>query len=124
MMLMDELKDKVFKLLRLDNLVEHLSGYLETRLELFKLEVREDVAKVLSKAIVYLMMAFFGILFLIFFSIGAAQLLNAFFPGGYAGYWIVAGIYGVAFLIFIVFKKSIDRSFEKHFMEMIRSKQK
>jgi hypothetical protein len=42
---MEGIKDTIFKFLRLDNLVDNLSGYLETRLELFKVEVREDVAR-------------------------------------------------------------------------------
>ena len=42
---MDKIKDSIFKFLRLDNLVENLSGYVETRIELVKLEVREEIAK-------------------------------------------------------------------------------
>ena len=40
------------------------------------------------------------------------------------GFWIVAGIYGLIFLIFIVFRRPIDRNFERHFMEMIKRKNK
>jgi len=121
---MDNLKDKIFKFLRLDNLVEHMSGYVENRLELYKLEIREDVAKILSKAIIYCVLAVFGMLCLLFFSIGLAHFLNRYFTDEYAGYWIVAGLYGVAFLSFLVFRKVIDRNFEKHFVELIKRKAK
>src|SRR5882757_4445981 len=100
---MEALKEKIFKLLRIDNLMENLTGYAEAKLELFKLEIREDVAKMLSKAMFYAILAIFGFLFLIFFSIGLAQFLNRFFNYPYAGFWIVSGGYAVAFLILVVF---------------------
>src|SRR6185436_7490325 len=119
---MENLKDKIFKLLRLDNLMDNLSGYVETRLELYKLEIREDVAKVLSKALVYSFIMILGMLFLVFFSIGLAHFLNVFFGGSFVGYWIVAGIYAAALVIFMIFKKGVDRNFENHFMDIIKRK--
>ncbi|SRR5258706_5099185 len=121
---MENIKDKIFKLLRLDNLFENLSGYVETRLELYKLEIREDVAKVISKAFVYGALAILGMLFLVFFSIGLAQFLNVFFARAFVGYWIVAGLYAVALLTLTLFRKRFDRSFENHFLDMIKRKQK
>jgi uncharacterized membrane protein YqjE len=121
---MENLKDKIFKLLRLDNLMDNLSGYVETRLELYKLEIGEDIAKVLSKVLIYAFIAVLGMLFLVFFSVGLAHFLNVFFAGAFVGYWIVAGIYGLALLIFMIFRKSIDRNFENHFMDIIKRKHK
>jgi len=121
---MENLKDKIFKLLRLDNLMENLSGYAESRLELYKLEIREDVAKVLSKAIIYGFIGILGMLFLVFFSVGLAHFLNVFLAGAFIGYWIVAGLYAVALLIFMIFRKGIDRNFENHFMDIIKRKHK
>jgi Putative Actinobacterial Holin-X, holin superfamily III len=122
--MIEGLKEKIFKLLRIDNLMENLTGYAEARMELFKLEIREDVAKMLSKAMIYGILAIFGFLFLIFFSIGLAQFLNGFFSHPYIGSWIVAGGYGVAFLTLIVFRDSIDQAFEKRFLEFIKRKAK
>ncbi len=121
---MENIKDKIFKFLHLDNLVDNASGYVEARLELYKMEIREDVAKVLSRAIIYMTIGFFGFLLLIFFSIGLAYFLNQYFAETYVGFWIVSGIYGLAFLIFLVFRKSMDKNFEKHFIEMIKRKHK
>lgn len=121
---MENLKDKILKLLRLDGLIDNLSGYVEARLELYKLEIREDIAKVLSKALVYLAITLFAFMFLMFFSVGLAQFLNRYFTEPSAGYWIVAGVYGVAFLVFLVFRKDIDKNFERHFMDIIKRKQK
>ena len=121
---MENLKDKIFKLLRLDNLMDNLSGYVESRLELFKLEIREDVARVLSKALIYALMAMCGVLLLVFLSVGLAHFLNVYFSGEYVGYWIVAGIYGIALLVSIVFRKTLIENFEGHLIEKIKQKQK
>jgi uncharacterized membrane protein YqjE len=121
---MEKLKDALFKFLHLDGLIGNVTGYLESRLELYKLEVREDIAKALSRAMVYGILGLFGFLFLIFLSIGLAHFINSYFYDAYPGYWIVAGIYAVAFLLFLIFKKDIDKNFEKHFMEMTKRKAK
>jgi len=120
---MDGIKDSIFKFLKLDNLIGNLSGYLEARVELVKIEIREDVARILSKGIVYAAIMLFAFLFLIFFSIGLAQYINTFFEETYIGYWIISLVYGITFLCFLLFRKSINKSFEKHFSEMIKRKE-
>lgn len=121
---MDSIKDKIFKILHLDNLMESASGYVEARLELYKMEIREDVARVLSRTIIYLAIGLMGFLLLLFLSFGLAHFLNRYFAESYTGFWIVAGIYGVAFLVFLALRKNIDKNFEKHFIELIKRKDK
>ena len=124
MLMMDSLKDKIFKFLQIDNLVDNASGFVEARLELYKMEIREDVARILSKAIVYVAIGLFGFLLLLFFSVGLAHFISRYFGEAFAGYWVVAGFYGIVFLFFLIFRKSIDQSFEKHFTELIKRKPK
>ncbi len=119
---MEGLKETIFKFLRLDNLMESLSGYLEARIELLKIEIKEDIAKVLAKTLVILIMGFLAFIFLLFLSIGFAHYLNNFFEKEQIGYWIVAGIYGVPCLIFIIFRKDISHSMETYLTKKIKSK--
>jgi hypothetical protein len=121
---MEGIKDTIFKFLRLDNLMENLSGYVEARIELLKIEIKEDVAKVLAKALMITIVAFLAFIFLLFLSIGFAHYLNNFFEKEQIGYWIVAGIYGLPCLVFILFRKSIGHSMETHLMKIIKSKKK
>ena len=44
------ISEALSKFFRFDSLAENLSGYVEARVELLKLEVREDVAKVPERA--------------------------------------------------------------------------
>lgn len=121
---MENWKDTLFKFLRLDGLMGSLTGYIEAQIQLFKLEIKEDIAKAISKAIVFFAFLLFGFLFLLFFSLGLAHYINVFFDEVYAGYWIVAGIYGLTFLVFLMFRKSINSNFEKYFLDVIKRKDK
>ena len=123
-MFTDKIKDSIFKFLRVDNLVGSFSGYIETRLQLYKMEIREDVSKALSKALVYAVLGFFAFLFLIFFSVGLAHFINFFMVGSFAGYWIVAGIYAVAFLLVLLYQKPLYGNIEKRFLDMTKRKDK
>lgn len=121
---MESIKDSVFKFFRLNNLVDNLSGYVEARIDLLKIEIREDVAKVLAQGLVIAAMLLMALMFLLFFSIGLANYLNTFFADTYAGYWIMAGIYGIPCLLFLLFKKSLSAYFERKMMEIIKRKEK
>lgn len=120
---MDNIKDIIFKFLRLDNLMDHLSGYVEAKVALVKLEVREEVAHVVSKGIITLLVSLFGLLFLLFLSLALARYLNTIFADDYTGYLVVGGFFGVVFLMLILFRKNILHSLEKKLKEAIRKKE-
>lgn len=61
-----DLKGSIVKLLRLENLIGHLTGYVESQVALVKLEVREEVAKILSRGLVVGVALLFAFLFLLF----------------------------------------------------------
>jgi uncharacterized membrane protein YqjE len=122
--MMEKVKDSIFKFLRLDNLVENLSGYVETRIELIKIEIREEIAKVISNALMVSVLFLLGLLFLIFFSIGAAHYLNGFFSNPSVGFWIISGIYGVLGLIIVLFRKRIGSFFERYLIEQTKRQKK
>lgn len=123
-LVMDSIRDSVFKFLRIDHLVDNLSGYVEARVELLKIEIREDVAKVLARGMMVIIILLMSLLFLLFFSVGLAHFLNSYFEAAYIGYWIVSGIYGIPCLIFIAFRKQIGQSIEKAMMDLIKRKEK
>ena len=121
---MEKIKDSIFKFLRLDNLVENLSGYFETRVELIKIEIREEIARVISHGLMVGLLFLLGMLFLVFLSIGLAMYLNTYFNSSSAGFWMVGGIYGASGLIIGLFYKSIGRFFERHLIEQAKRDRK
>jgi len=119
---MEKILDSVLKFLRLDGLLENVSGFIETRVQLLKIELREEVAHVVSKGLMLMAISFFGLLWLVFLSFGLAEWLNTFYPNNYAGYlWVAAG-YGLLFFILIFFRKNILRAFERQMADMIKRK--
>jgi len=121
---MEKIKDSIFKFLRLDNLVENLSGYFETRVELVKLEIREELAKILSHALTIGVLLFLSLLFVLFVSLGLANYLNNYFNNFSSGYWIVAAIYGVPGLLIFLLRGKISHYFEQRLIAQTKKKQK
>ena len=121
---MEKIKDSIFKFLRLDNLVENLSGYFEARVELIKIEIREEIARVISNALMVGVLFLLGLLFLIFFSIASAIYLNHHLNHSSAGFWIVSGIYGLMGLIVVLFRKNIGLYFERYLIEQAKRQRK
>ena len=120
---MDKLKDTIFKFLRLDGLFNHLSGYIEARIELFKIEIREDLAKALARVMIFSVIFFFGFMFMLFFSMGLAHFINQYFSEPFVGYWIVAGLYFVGLLVFAIYRKGFLMKFEKKLLDVIKTKE-
>jgi hypothetical protein len=120
---MEKLKEILLKFFKLDSIVENLNGYLESRVALVKMEIREEVANVLSRGLIVLIMFLTGFLFVLFMSLGLAEYLNARFGGEYIGFISVGGLYGFILLMMIVFRKSLLRAFEKKFTGLIRNKE-
>ena len=121
---MEGLKETIFKFLRFDGIIDSLSGYVEARIELVKIEIREEVAKVIAKAMILAVVFFFALMFIFFFSVALAHFLNRYFTESYIGYGIVAGIYLLGFLVFMIFRKGILKNFEHKLAEAIKHREK
>ena len=115
------LKESLTKFFKVDTLLGNLTGYLETRVELFKIEVKEDLAKNLSQAIFYFVMVFLIALFIVFFSTAGALLISSRL-GGFAGFSIVGGFYLLVGLILFLSRKKVIPKVERRFAIMFRKK--
>ena len=100
-------KSKLFKFLRIDAIIEHLTGLIETRVELAKIEVKEEVSKIGARIIAGVVFAFLLVMIIIMFSIALAAWINVMLESGYWGYFIVTGFYLLTLILLIVFKVHI-----------------
>lgn len=116
---MEGIKDTILKFLRIDNLANNVTGYVETRIKLLKIEIKEDVVKVLSKSLAQATIILSAFLFTMFFSIGIAEYINTLFINSFEGYLIVSGAYLLLFLLLLIFRKPLNRVFEKYFFDLI-----
>ncbi len=116
------LKDTLSKFFKVDSLIENLTGFVEIRVELLKLEVKEDVAKGLAKGVAWFVIGFVLTLFLVFASIGLALLIGATL-GLFAGFMIIASAYLIFGLILLLLREKIVSALEHRFSFMFRKKQ-
>jgi uncharacterized membrane protein YqjE len=111
------------KFLKLDGMIENVSGYIEARVQLLKIEVREDVAKAMTRALMFGVILLLAFLFIVFFSIGLALFLNRYFNDNFVGFWIVAGFYLFLFLLAFAMRKQIHQKLDHLFNEKLKHKQ-
>jgi len=94
--------DDASKTPRNDSLMGNLMGYLDTRIDLVRLEAQEKAKNAFVGTVHGVMMGLIGLMFLIFLSIFAGLALNAALDSSYWGFGIMAGFYLVLLIIFLV----------------------
>lgn len=114
-------KDSLSKFFKVDTLINNLTGYVETRVELLKIEVKEELAKNTSKAILYFLIGLLFAMFILFLSMAIALLISSHL-GGFAGFLIVGSFYLLTGFILLIFRKKVFVKLEKRFLKMFRNK--
>lgn len=106
------LGSSIAKFFKLDSLINDVTSYVETKLEIVKLEVKEEARKGLAKAITYLIIAFVFSLVIFFLSLGVAVVLSEIL-GSFWGYGIIAFFYLVAGIVLYLKREPLIKTFEK-----------
>ena len=117
------LRDSIAKFFKVDSLIGNLTGYVETRIELVKVEAKEELAKGLSTVIVFLLLAFIVALVIVFVSVGIALRVGEAL-GNLAAFSIVAAFYAIAAGIVAWKREEISRSLETKFNQMLNKKKR
>jgi hypothetical protein len=94
--------DDTSKTPRNDSLIGNLTGYIDTRIDLVRLEVQQKVSTILVGTIHGAALAMLGLLFIIFVSIFAGLALNSVLDSTFLGFGIVAGFYLVLLVLVLV----------------------
>ncbi|MDX1630153.1 MAG: phage holin family protein [Fulvivirga sp.] len=89
--------------IELDNITEHLKGYIETKFEIHKLEVKEKLVKILAKVVIFVLFLISVTIILTLLSIGASIKINLLLKSDYLGFLIVAGVYALIILCMRLF---------------------
>jgi uncharacterized membrane protein YqjE len=79
------------KIFEPNGLIDNLQKYVQTQIELAKIEVQAQVERRLRQALVLGAMLLLGGIAVLFLLIGLAQYLNYRWQSTYWGYWAVAG---------------------------------
>ncbi|MBF9236034.1 phage holin family protein [Hymenobacter sp. BT683] len=96
------LDDDTSKTPRNDSLIGNLTGYLDTRIDLVRLELQQKASTVFVSTIHGATLAILGLMFVIFLSVFAGLALNSVLDSPFWGFGIVAGFYLVLLILVLV----------------------
>jgi uncharacterized membrane protein YqjE len=94
--------DDTSKTPRNDSLIGNLTGYLDTRIDLVRLEIQQKVSAALVGTIHGVTLAVLGMFFLIFLSVFVGLALNDAMDSEFWGFGIVAGFYLLLLILVLV----------------------
>ena len=116
-------KKGLFSFLNFDSIVDNLSGYVEKRIALFKIEMKEDLALAAARFVVVMILSLSFFMMMLFLSLGGAVLLNNLLESNTLGFFIVAGIYILIFLGFFLLKDraNLEENLQKTFLRIFNS---
>ena len=117
------LGDSIAKFFKVDRLISHLTGYIETRVELLKIEAKEELSKGLSKVLFFLLLAFVFALVMVFLSVAIALEIGE-RMGNFAGFSIIAAFYLIISVGLWLSRESLSAKFEEKIADMFNNKKK
>jgi uncharacterized membrane protein YqjE len=85
-------------------------SYIETKVELYKIQFKEEIAKALSILVLVIIFLMIGLLFVFFLGHFIAQVINNYTGSYYIGYLIVTFLYLIAGVIVYFMRNKIKDS--------------
>lgn len=95
---------KLLSFLKVDSIFDDVIAIIEAKVELLKIELKEEAAKAASKIISAIFLGIMVFLIVIFLSITTATLLNYLLESTFWGYAIITGFYILLLVGFKIFK--------------------
>jgi hypothetical protein len=116
-------KESIAKFLKLDQVMERLTDYVESRIELLKYDVREEGAKIISQLSVFLILLFAATFFLLFMSIALGFALTR-YVGMFWGFAIVSIFYIFVGIAIYAKRKSLADKIESEIKKLVKHKKR
>lgn len=105
--------------LNFDNLLKSLTGYIETKVELTKIEAKEAISKIAAKIILYLSLFIILQFTIAFISLTVGLVINHAFDSRYMGFLIVTAVYILLMVIMFLKKDAILKNISEKTLELI-----
>lgn len=105
------------KLFDLDKLISTLTGYIETRIELLKIDIKEGLTVVITKLVLGAILVLLGFFVLLFVFLGISSVLNVALNSHYWGYLIVAAFFTIVLLIVLASREKITANIKAKLAE-------
>ncbi|MCV9387910.1 phage holin family protein [Reichenbachiella ulvae] len=113
-------------ILKITKLKEALSDYVKVKLELFKIDMTEQISHVLAQVIAYIVILLIATLVILFVSMGMAFLINEQLESEYLGFLVVAATYLIVllFVFYLLRSGKMKLFFEDKMLESIQKNKK
>lgn len=117
-------KNKLYDILNLEKLTGHLSRFIELKLEIYELKVKEQLVGIISSFATMALIISFGMLMLFFFSLALGFFLNYVFDSSFIGFVFIGLIYLLICILLVVFKNKIitNHLFQAFFSDTLTGK--
>lgn len=100
-------KNKGLNFLNIDKVVDHLSKFVEIKLEIYELKVKEQLVGIVSSFATLALIISLGLFMLFFCSLALGFYLNGILESRFLGFLIVGLIYLLICIILVIFKDKI-----------------
>ncbi len=104
------------------SIIDHIIGFIESRLELFKIEAKEEAAHVIARLLVMILLGLFLFFTWLFVALGLGLLVNELMNSRYLGVLAVGVLHLLIFIVIYLnrdapgikkmIKKLLDSMFE------------
>ncbi len=89
------------------SIIDHIIGMIESRIELFKIEAKEETAFFLARAIVAIMLGLFLFFTWLFLAMGLGLFLNWSLDSSFLGVLIIGVLHLILFLLIYGFRNAL-----------------
>lgn len=93
----------------LDGVLENAQGYMDSKIQLVKLEIQDKLTKVITLLLLMISVLFLSMMTLTFLSMALAYFFNSLLNSSYLGFIIMGFLYFALIIIIVLSKNSIHK---------------
>jgi CBS domain containing-hemolysin-like protein len=115
------MENKFFKMFGLEGFLENEQGYIDSKVQIVKLEIQEKLTNVITLLLLLISILFLSLMMLAFLSLALGYFLNTLLNSAYLGFLIMGLVFFILILILVFSKKTIHKKIQKitaHFMDI------
>jgi len=106
-------------LFNINKLTNNISDYIDTRVELIKLDTQEQIIKAVIILFEFLLVFVFATVVWVFLNLTLAYYLNTQMGGNYVGFMLVAGLHALVLLWLWIKRRKVRLKLERTMYQMI-----
>src|ERR1700759_618891 len=103
------MEGKFFKMLGLDGFLENAQGYVDSKIQIAKIEIQQKLTGAITLVLMLISVLFLALMALAFLSMALGFFLNSLLNSSYLGFLIMAIFFFLLIIILVLSKKTIQK---------------